>query len=196
MSAQILLLGFTIGLISIVPPGPVTMTLIEVGAAQGRQRGARGGLGVAAGEVVAAGAAGALVLAGTTLPPAMFSGLQLISSLVLLGIGVMLVTQPAALHTLAVGITHPARALFLLTALTPTVLGAWVAIIAAMPFADDGGSVLLFLIGAVVASLLWHLLVGSAAGDLGHRVSPQAMQRASRLGGVALVGFGLVTLLG
>lgn len=196
MTSHLLVLGFTIGLISIVPPGPVTMTLIEVGSAQGRRRGAEGGLGVVAGEAVAAVAAALLVVAGAGLPTELFATLQVISSLVLLGIGVALIARPAALHTLALGITNPTRALFMLTALTPTVLGAWVAIIAALPFADDGRSVALFLLGALIASLIWHLFIGSAAGDVGHRVAPTTMQVLSRVGGGALVVFGLVTLAG
>ncbi len=194
MSTSVLLLGFTIGLISIIPPGPVSLALIEVGATHGRRQGARGGLGVAVGEVVVAAVAAAVVIAGAGLPSGVFTALQVVSAALILVMGLALALRPTAIHAAAVEVRRPGRTLFLLTVFTPTVFGAWVAILGALPFADHATSLAVFVVGSAVASLGWHLLLGSAAGDLGRRVSTPALATATRLGGIGLMAFGAFTL--
>lgn len=194
MPTSILLLGFAIGLISIIPPGPVSLALIEVGATHGRRDGARGGLGVAVGEVAMAVLAAAVVVAGTGLPASVFATLQVVSSVLIVAMGALLVGRPGAVHAAAVEVRRPGRTLFLITVFTPTVFGAWVAILGALPFAGHASSLAVFIVGGAVASFGWHLLLGSAAGDLGARLSPTTLLTATRIGGVGLVAFGVFTL--
>ncbi|MEM8924044.1 MAG: LysE family transporter [Actinomycetota bacterium] len=197
MTLQFLLLGFGVGLLTMMPPGPVTMTLIEVGVAQGRHRGAQGAVGVAAGDLVTGLAASSIVLLGaSTLPGPTFAVLQAVSAVLLIVFGAALVLRPSAVRRLALGLQHPARALFMITTLTPTVLGAWVVIIGAMPFADQGSALVQFVLGAAVASLVWHTLLGSAAGELGHRLTEQRLAEVTMAGGVALAAFGGFMLAG
>ena len=196
MSLQLLLLGFGVGLVAILPPGPVSLSLIEVSVSHGRTGGARGGLGVASGDVVVATLAAVVVLAGGAIPTWIFSTAQLASSLVLVSLGLALFVRPGLCHALSESIVHPGRTFFALTALTPTVFGAWLALIAAMPFATDPTSVATFVAGAGGASLGFHLLLGTTAGGLGQRLSAERLVSASRLGGIAMLAFGGWTLLG
>ena len=69
-------------------------------------------------------------------------------------------------------------------------------LIAAMPFATDPTSVATFVVGAGVASIGFHLLLGTAAGGLGQRLSPTTLARVSRVGGAAMLTFGAWTLVG
>lgn len=196
MSMHLLLLGFGVGLVAILPPGPVSMSLIEVSVSHGRNGGARGGLGVASGDIVVATAAALVVLAGGAIPSWIFGTAQLVSSLVLISLGVVLFARPGLCHSLGQSIVHPGRTFFALTALTPTVFGAWLALIAAMPFATDPTSVATFIVGAGVASIGFHLLLGTAAGGLGQRLSPTKLAVVSRVGGAAMLSFGAWTLVG
>lgn len=195
MSMELLLLGFGVGLVAILPPGPVTLSLINVSASHGRTSGARGAVGVASGDVVVATLAALVVLAGGAIPTWIFSTAQLASSVVLISLGLALFVRPGLCHALSESILHPGRTFFALTTLTPTVFGAWLALIAAMPFATDPTSVATFVAGAGAASLGFHLLLGTTAGGLGQRLSAAKLVAASRFGGLAMLTFGAWTLL-
>lgn len=194
MSFQILLLGVTVGLVAVLPPGPVSISLIEVGVQQGRVGGVRGALGIAGGDILVASLAAGVVLLGGSLPESVFDAARLLSSVVLIGLGLAFIVQPAVTQGFARSIRHPARTFFWLTALTPTVFGAWLVLIAAMPFSDQPGPVIAFVIGGMVASLTYHLLLGSAAGGVGKRLPEASLQRLSRLGGCLMIVFALWTL--
>lgn len=195
MSLHLLLVGFGVGLVAILPPGPVSMSLIEVSASHGRNGGARGGLGVASADIVVAAAAAVVVLAGGAIPSWIVGIAQLVSSLVLIGLGGVLLARPGVCHSLSQSIVHPGRTFFALTALTPSVFGAWLALIAAMPFAADANSVATFIAGAGVASISFHLLLGTTAGGFGQRLSITNLTRVSRVGGAAMLSFGAWTLV-
>ena len=58
MTFGVLLLGFGLGFVFVIPPGPLAVTLVEVGVRQGRRAGARSGAGIAAGDFTVGCAAG------------------------------------------------------------------------------------------------------------------------------------------
>lgn len=196
MSFELLSLGFFVGLIAVLPPGPISLSLLQVSMSHGRRGGARGGLGVATGDLAMASAAGAIVMAGGMVPGWIFSGAQVLSTLVLVLFGGTLVLRPGLCRALTRSIIHPGRTFFTLTALTPNVFGAWLAVIAAMPFADHGPSVVAFVIGTGVASSGFHVFLGTAAGGFGHKMSTRATTLLSRSGGLAMLAFAAWTALG
>lgn len=196
MTFGILFLGFGLGLLFVIPPGPIAVTLVEVSVGQGRSAGARSGIGIAAGDTVAGAAAGLVVASGGVLPVAVFEWAQVVSAVVLVVLGFLMVIRPDAVESFAETIHRPGRTFFLLTALTPTVFGSWLAILAALPFAGHLPSTALFLLGAGGASALYHVALGSAAGTFGHRVSSPVMTRIARAGGLAFAGLGAAMLLG
>jgi threonine/homoserine/homoserine lactone efflux protein len=191
MVFQTLILGFGVGLVAVIPPGPVALSLIEVGVQQGRRGAAWGAIGIAGGDSLVATLAAILVVLGGTLPAAFFDGAQLVSAAIVFGLGAVLVFRPTVTQSIARSIARPGRTFFLLTALTPSVFGAWLAILAATPFASEPRAVALFLSGAMVASLAYHLVLGAGAGGIGHRLAPQTLRTISRVGGLCMIGFGV-----
>ena len=196
MTFGILFLGFGLGLLFVIPPGPIAVTLVEVSVGQGRAAGARSGIGIAAGDTVAGAAAGLVVASGGVLPAAVFDWAQIVSAMVLVALGVAMLVQPGAVESFAHAIQRPGRTFFLLTSLTPTVFGSWLAILAALPFAGHLPSTALFLLGAGGASAVYHVALGSAAGTFGHHVSGPMMTRLARGGGCAFAALGVAMLLG
>jgi len=192
---QTLVFGFGIGLVAVLPPGPVALSLIEVGVQQGRRGAAWGAVGIAGADSLVATLAAILVVLGGTLPAAFFDGAQLVSAAIVFGLGAVLVFRPAVTQGIARSIARPGRTFFLITALTPSVFGAWLAILTATPFATEPRAIALFLTGAIVASLGYHLLLGAGAGGIGYRVAPKTLRTFSRVGGFCMIGFGLWAVL-
>ena len=196
MTISILLLGFALGFVFVVPPGPLAVTLVEVGVNQGRGAGARSGFGIAAGDLAVGSAAGLVVVSGGVLPAGLFDAVRVVSAGVLIALGIAMIVRPAAVESLAAAIQRPARAFFWLTVLTPTVFGAWIAIIAALPFADDVSAIGTFVIGAALASALYHVALGSAAGEFGRHLRSSVMTRVAQTGGVVFAALGVMALAG
>lgn len=191
---NIVLLGVGIGLLSLLPPGPVNLTLVQVGARMGRRPALRGAAGIVGGDSVLGVAAVALLALGTALPANVFSTTQLVAAALLMVLGALLALRPTAISN-SIGRMHrPARTFFLLTSLTPTALGGWVAMLAAMPFAADTAQLALFTVGVLVASSFWHPTLGVAAAALGGRLTEQGQTRLSQLGGVGMALLGVALL--
>ncbi len=187
------LLGIAVGFISIIPPGPVTMTLLQLGTRHGRTPALRGALGIAFGDLTIVWLALAIVAAGSTLPPAAFLATQLLAAALLIGLGLAMLARPSACAAVVDRIERPGRAFFLITSLTPTVLGAWIAVLAAMPFADDVAMLIRFALGAVLASFLWHPVLALLASRLSDQ-RPSTQQLLSRAGGTVMVAMGLAAI--
>ncbi|MEM9465542.1 MAG: LysE family transporter [Actinomycetota bacterium] len=196
MTLGVLLLGFALGFLFVIPPGPLAVTLVEVGVTQGRGAGARSGAGIAAGDLAVGSAAGVVVVFGGALPDGAFAAVQIVSAAVLIALGVAMILRPTAVEAVAGAIHRPGRAFFALTVLTPTVFGAWVAIIAALPFTDDLSAIGTFVVGVGLASALYHVALGSAAGAFGRHLHGAAMNRIAQAGGGLFVVLGAVMALG
>lgn len=187
------LLGIAVGFASIVPPGPVTMTLLQLGSRHGRTPALRGALGIAFGDLTVVWFAIAIVAAGSTLPPAAFLATQLLAAALLVGLGLAMLARPSVCAAVVDRIERPGRAFFLITSLTPTVLGAWIALLAAMPFADDLAMLVRFALGAVSASFLWHPVLAIVASRIGPE-RPRTQQLLSRTGGLVMMSMGVVAI--
>ncbi len=194
MAPELALLGFTVALIVLMPPGPVAMALVEVGVTQGRSAGARGALGIASGDILASGAAATALAAGAALPPMLFSGVRVGSAVVFALFGFTLVVRPGSVKAAALSVRRPGRAFFAITSATPTVFAAWFGLLGTLPFVGDTRSVVTFLVGGVVASAAWHLLVGVTAAQLSGLLSQRILQAATRCGGAAMMVLATVSL--
>jgi len=167
---QFLLLGIVFGSLTIIMPGPISVSLVQVATTQGRASGVRAAAGIASGDVVLGTAALFVVSLGAALPHGVFSMLQVATGALLLAFGLMLFTRPAV-----VGDT---------------------ATLSAMPFAADRPSLLAFALGMLLVSIVWHPLVGACAGVIGPRLTPTAIQVGTRIGGLATIALGIWSLLG
>ena len=193
---NVVLLGVGIGLLTLIPPGPVTLTLIQVGARLGHRPAMRGAFGVVSGDTVLGIAAVLIVGMGAALPPAVFITSQILAALLLIAIGIILTVKPTVATSSVDRIRRPGRTLFFLTSFTPTALGAWVALLAAMPFAADSRQLILFATGVMIASLLWHPALGTIASTLGARLTDQGQLRLSQAGGVTMAVIGAALVVG
>ncbi len=137
----------------------------------------------------------AIVGLGAALPQSVFSTTQVAAAALLIVIGAALLVKPDAAASSIDRIQRPGRTLFLLTSFTPTALGAWIALLAAMPFATDTAKLGLFTIGVVIASCLWHPVLGALASTLGARLSERGQTRMAQFGGITMgvVGIALAS---
>jgi threonine/homoserine/homoserine lactone efflux protein len=188
----VFLLGIAIGLVTLLPPGPLGMTVVGLGTRRGRRVGVRAGLGIASADIVLGGVALLFVGAGAALPPAAFSALRAFSIVVLVAFGLLLIARASTCFELADRIGRPGRSLFALTLVSPLSIVSWIALLAAMPFSTELGALALFSVGIVTASFLWHPVLGAAAGHLGSRLNDQGARVVSRIGGSCLIGVGVI----
>ncbi|MFB0902376.1 MAG: LysE family transporter [Acidimicrobiales bacterium] len=191
---NIVLLGIGIGLVSLLAPGPVNLTLVQYGARKGPQPALRGAVGVVGADSML-GLTSVLILgAGAALPPRVFSTTQLVAAGLLIGLGALLALRPSTVSTSIDRMHRPTRAFFLLTSLTPTALGGWIAMLAAMPFATDVAQLALFTIGVLIASSLWHPMLGLTASALGAKLTEGGQIRLSQIGGLGMAALGLALM--
>jgi threonine/homoserine/homoserine lactone efflux protein len=183
----ILIAGVVVGLASVIPVGPMSMTVIGVAVQQGRMAGTHAAAGVVAGDLASAGFALVLALAGTQLPGGLFLGLQLASITLLVAVGALLLTRTERLSALAGDLERPGKVLFTLTALSPVTIGSWLAILLASPFVSDPSRLLVFVAGIIVASGLWHPTLAVGAATMRHRLSPRVLLWLARSGGVCMI---------
>ncbi len=191
----ILIAGIVVGLASVMPLGPMSMTIIGVATQQGRIAGAHAAAGVVAGDLFAASAAVALALAGSRLPAGMFVGLQMAAVAVLVVVGLLLIIRTERLSLLANDIERPGSVLFTLTALSPITVGSWLAILLASPFVANPAQLGLFVAGIIVASGVWHPILAMGAASVGPRLSQPLLFRLARLGGACMIGLAAVMVM-
>ncbi len=191
----ILIAGIVVGLASVMPLGPMSMTIIGVATQQGRIAGAHAAAGVVAGDLFAASAAVALALAGSRLPAGMFVGLQMAAVAVLVVVGLLLIIRTERLSLLANDIERPGSVLFTLTALSPITVGSWLAILLASPFVANPAQLGLFVVGIIVASGVWHPILAMGAASVGPRLSQPLLFRLARLGGACMIGLAAVMVM-
>ena len=183
-------LGLALGLATIVPPGPISLTLVGIASRRGRLVGLQGAAGVAAGDVTAAGAAFAVVAAGTALPAGAFAAARVVATVVLGGFGLAMLAMPGQCGEVLDRIEHPGRTLFALTSLAPHAFASWLAIFAAMPFAESPHLLARFGLGMVLASALWHPFIGAVSAAAGTRATGLAHARLTRAGGLVMIAMG------
>ena len=188
-----LLLGIFIGLLTVIPIGPLSMTIIGVATERGPVGGLHAALGVVTGDVVLGAAAVVLVSGGQTMPGAVFSGLQIGSAVLVVGFGLVLASRVSEMKTLAGRVRRPALTLFLMTVLSPAI-GSWVALLLASPFTDHDRSLATFAVGIAVSSLIWHPALGAGVGYLAPRLTERRLVRLARVGGVSMAMVGVALL--
>ena len=189
-----LVLGLVIGMLTVIPLGPLSMTIIGVAADRGPRHGVRAALGVVGGDVVLGTAAVGLVIAGRALPSDVFTGLQLGSAVIIIGFGLALVGRARELRRLVGRINRPMVTLFAMTTVSPSI-GSWVALMLASPFTSHGTSLALFAVGIALTSLVWHPALGAGAGYLAPRLSERRLLTLARIGGVSMAAMGVGLLV-
>jgi threonine/homoserine/homoserine lactone efflux protein len=192
----LLLLGLGLGAITLVPPGPVSVTLVQVAVRRGRSVGFRSGAAIASADLITGVIAVSILGIGTATLPSMAASMSVIAAVAMMMMGGLLVARPVGFEGLAAGLRRPASALFALTALNPLTLLSWMALIAAVPAANTTPRQAALAAGVVVASSCWHPFLGFMAGHASRRVSTSTTVHVTRASGVVLILLGLVFGLG
>lgn len=188
---NIILLGLGVGMLSVIAPGPINLSLLQVGARLGRHSALRGAAGIIGGDSLLGVVAVGIVVLGAALPDQLFLSAQVGAALLLVAIGALLAARPTIASASIDRIQRPGRAFFVLTSLTPTALGGWIALLAAMPFAADASQLGLFTAGVLIASTIWHPFLGLVSAAIGTRLSEVGQRRLAQFGGLGMATLGL-----
>ena len=188
---MIVLFGFITGLALVAPVGPVALTLVGLGAEQGRRAALAGAGGVVLADSltmpVALGGAG--FLGG--LDAGIVRWLEIVMGLALVAIAVITMVHAERARAAMGSLRRPTRTLAAMTLLNPLGLVAWIGLALALPASIRtpvalGG----FGVGVVLASALWHTGLAAASGSYGHRLDAGSRTVITRLSGALLLVIG------
>lgn len=194
-SAEIFLSSLLIGLSIAAPVGPIGLLTIQRSLEHGARAGLATGLGAAAADAVygAIGAYGVSwlvnALVAARVPLALFGGTFL------LWMAWQLLRAPVAGRAAS---TAPARngwqyfaGTFVLTLSNPATIFSFIAIFGAMAGRASTGSPALMVLGVLIGSALWWLLLSSAVGRLRERFDAAWRRRVNGFSAAVLAAFAL-----
>ena len=187
-----------------IPVGAIAILIVQVGIRCGFRCAFAAGAGAATADLVYAGLA---VLGGAALAGAIDSvgdSLRIFSAIVLAVIAIVGLrrsrTPPAEAE-----ITHPDRselagtyARFLgLTIINPTTILYFAAVIIGLGVASEltGGTGVVFVLGAFLASLSWQTLLAVIGGFARNRLNPRTQTIAVVMGNLLILALAVVILL-
>ncbi len=184
-----------IGLLLAVPVGPLGLLCLRRSLTLGAAAGLVTGLGVATADAIyAAAAAFALGALSGFIEDAWWLGVA--GGLVLIGLGLKDLLHrgappPPARLSAQIGAWAGA---VLLTLANPATILTFAAVIVGLGLVPDLGSPLdglVFVAGVFAGSALWWLILCTAAGKLGDRLTPASLSRLTRAAGVGFIVFGV-----
>lgn len=183
----ILLLGLGIGLLLVLPPGPLSLSIIGLGAQRGVRPALEAGLGVAIAEIISLLAAAGLVLAGHSLPEIVNQTMRWCSIAAILGMGYVLFTRTSQVNDMLDKIESPFRTLAIVTLASPWIFTTWFALLNAAPVHDRWQDLALYGTGLGLGSLLFYVCLAHGSGALSSRLTEAHVQTLSRVGGAVMV---------
>ena len=189
-----------LGLLLAVPVGPIGLLCLRRSLMLGTTAGMAVGLGAATADAIYAGIA-AFAMGAAASFIAQSSWLSITGGIVLLALGLrdlghrQAPLPPPTLRRHVGAYTGT----ILLTMANPATVLTFAAIIVGLGLVPDLASMidrLVFVAGVFLGSTAWWIVLSTAAGRLGHRLSPRATGWARRAAGVVFVGFGLYAIVG
>jgi threonine/homoserine/homoserine lactone efflux protein len=190
--------GLVVGLTVAAPVGPIGVLCIRRTLADGRLVGLATGLGAATVDAFYGGIAafGVTAISGLLLRQQVW--IRLIGGLFLCYLGGKTIAAAPAERAAVTAGPSALRAYISAVALTlanpPTIL-SFAAIFAALGMGTIGkatGAAVLLVLGVLVGSALWWVLLSSGVALVRTRVTPRVLRWINRLSGAMLVGFGLL----
>lgn len=204
MEVDNLIAGIVVGFLVAAPVGPVAILCIQRTLLDGRLVGYATGVGAALADTVF----GALAIFSVAVVESFLadhhSAVQLIGSLVLVGLGLrtMLGQSRAAQSPKSIAIDHlsllqACGSSFLVTIFNPITVLAFLSIFAAIRISTTVDGLIgswTIVTGVMVGALIWWWLLASIASILRHRFTERALRWLNRLSGTAILGFGVYGL--
>jgi threonine/homoserine/homoserine lactone efflux protein len=195
--------GLLIGLSIAAPVGPIGVLCIRRTLADGRLAGLATGMGAATADAAYGAVAGFGLTVVARLLLAQEFWVRLIGGLFLCYLGAKTFAgTPAERPAMAVGGRSLAGAYTSALALTltnPLTILSFAAIFAGLGAGAAGGTApaaALLVLGVLIGSALWWLILTSAVGLLRSRLTAHRLRWVNRLSGAVLLAFGAVALLG
>jgi threonine/homoserine/homoserine lactone efflux protein len=196
---ELLLRGALAGLAISAPVGPVNVLCISRTLAKGKRAGIVSGLGAATADTFYGTIAGYSISFIIALLLKEEFWIRLIGGILLIGIGFHYYFKPP--KSLAEARREPAGSVyvssFLLCLTNPTVILSFLAVLAGLGMGGlkQRSLTLLVVIGIFCGSMLWWTILAVVAGQFRDRITDRAMVWMNRIAGLAIGGFGVVTLI-
>ncbi|MCL8023811.1 LysE family transporter [Nocardioides bruguierae] len=189
-----LLAGLVTGWAIALPVGAIGALLVSLGAQQGWRVGAAGALGVAtvdglyAGVAVLAGAAAAAALAPVADALTLLAGMVLLAVALLMARAALRPAGPARAQPRLLSPLHAYLLLLGLTAVNPTTVVYFVAVVLGNDAVVSGTSAAaVFVAAALAASASWQLVLAGSGALLGRVASSDPARRVTGLVAAAVV---------
>jgi threonine/homoserine/homoserine lactone efflux protein len=192
--------GFMAGLAIAVPVGPVNVLCASRTLRKGRLSGLISGFGAATADALYGAIAGFSITFLIDFLEREEFWIRVIGGLLLVGIGVMYFRKKAQAVSLP-GEDGPTGSDFsstlLLTLTNPTTVLSFLAVLAALGMAGQRLWWLTFLLvaGIFLGSMLWWVTLVLLVNRFRDRLDQRAMRTLNRIAGLAIGGFGIVTLI-
>jgi threonine/homoserine/homoserine lactone efflux protein len=207
MDFKIVLIGIAIGLAAAAPLGPINFMVIRNVLRSGFGGGLAAGLGSVIGDGMLASIAAFGVRAIESFVTENAVLLQTVGGLLMTAIGLRTALSKIDVDAIAEAgpiaattmVRHTTTTLAL-TLTNPATLAGMLAMFAGVsPVLAIGGSpdrALAAVIGVMLGSLAWWLLIGGLTAKLRTRLSAGVLEKINRWSGVLIAGFGFALLLG
>src|SRR5712692_8957798 len=199
--ARALILGFLVGFPIALSPGPIFFLVLRRTLARGWPSGFVSGLGVATGDATYAALAAFGVAAVTTFLLAERRWIGLLGGIVITLIGLQTLRKsplPDAPPQAGEGNRLAASygSMVALTLSNPSTILSFAAVFAGLGIhvAGGWGSALALVVGVWLGSLAWWVLLTGVANRVRERLTPSIIRGFGTVSGVALLGFGVVTV--
>jgi threonine/homoserine/homoserine lactone efflux protein len=195
---ELLLRGLLAGLAISAPVGPVNVLCISRTLSKGRMAGMISGLGAAAADTVYGGIAGFSISFVIQFLLREEFWIRLCGGSLLIAIGIRYYfKKPKSLTEQRQGAGHSDFiTAFLLNLTNPTTILSFLAVLAVLGLGHHRARWLtLLLIGGIFCgAMLWWIVLAAATNRFRDRFDDKAVLRMNRIAGVAIGGFGIVTL--
>lgn len=196
MRSMDIFVGFALGVAVVAPVGPISLLLMAIGLERGRADGVRAGLGVAGADlallVLVLGASSRL----TVLDEIWQRRVELALAGGMLVFGVHALVSRGGIAAMVDRIRRPGRALLLATLGNPMTVVVWLGLVVTLGSEFGTGWALIRIgLGLALATCVWHVGLGAAAGELGARLTPRARVLLQRASGVAMMGLAAMLAL-
>jgi threonine/homoserine/homoserine lactone efflux protein len=192
--------GLAAGLIIAAPVGPVNLLCIRRTLEKGWKSGMISGLGAALADTLYGAIAGFSISLVIQLLIREEFWIRVIGGILLTGIGVVYYCKPP--RSLEAGEDNSSAnsdfvSAFLLNVSNPTTVLSFLAVLATLGVGRRGPlwQTSLLVAGVFCGSMIWWIILVSAANRLRSRITDRTMRRMDRAAGIAIGGFGLVNVL-
>lgn len=198
---ELLLRGVLAGLAISIPVGPVNIFCIQRTLLKGRMMGIAAGLGAAAADTIYGSIAGFSISMVISFLVRELFWIRLVGGALLIGIGVWYYFKtPKSLAEERAEKDTPHSdfaAAFLLTLTNPTTVLSFLAVLAGLHLEEGRPwyQTLFVVAGIFAGAMIWWVALALGANHFRDRVNDRAVLWMNRVAGLAIGGFGVLTML-